>query len=428
ARRRFTPRDEALLARLTTQTALAVRNARLYADAVRARALAEQRSDTLAALLETSRAIAGRLDLAPLLDAVVDRVLDLIPADAAMLYLLDGRSLRPVVARGEHARAADWSTFSVEEGFTGWAARHARPVWTGDALNDTRNYVPPDAVLHHRSLLAAPLIADGAVLGVLTLAAFAADRFRPADVDLLVAFADQAAVAVRSARLAERTRALYLAGVKSLAAMVDAKDPYTRGHAERVGAYARATAEALGLPPEEVEAVELAGLMHDIGKIGIPDAILQKPGRLDPGELAVMTRHSAAGAEILAGNAALAHLASYVRHHHERYDGGGYPDQLAGAAIPLGAAIIAVADAFDTMTTDRPYRRAPGVPAARAELDQRAGTQFHPDVVAAFRRALDGGALGLVPATARRRRPGRSRRPRRRRWRSSTASPRRSAA
>ncbi|HET8628110.1 MAG TPA: GAF domain-containing protein [Thermomicrobiales bacterium] len=398
ARRRFTPRDEALLARLATQAALAVRNARLYADAVEARALAEQRSDTLAALLETSRAIAGHLDLAPLLDDVVDRVVDLIPADAAMLYLLEGRSLRPVVARGDHARAADWSSFTIDEGFTGWAARHARPVWTGDALNDERNYVPPGAARRQRSLLAVPLIADGAVLGVLTLGAFAADHFRPADVDLLVAFADQAAVAVKSARLAERTRALYLAGVKSLAAMVDARDPDALGHSERVAAYARATAGALGLPPEEVEAVELAGLMHDIGKIGIPDAILQKPGRLDPAELAVMTRHAAAGADILAANAALAHLAPYVRHHHERWDGEGYPDGLAGAAIPLGAAIVAVADAFDTMTSDRPYRRAPGLAAAREELARLAGAQFHPDVVAAFLRALDGGALALVPA------------------------------
>ncbi len=226
---------------------------------------------------------------------------------------------------------------------------------------------------------------DKDVVGLLVLGPKKADLpYSSEDISLLKTVANQLAVAADNSRLYERTRDLYLSSIRTLAATVDAKDPYTHGHSERVAAYSRSIADALDLRREDVEAIELAGLLHDIGKIGIPDSVLQKPGRLDPDERALIMEHAALGAKIISENPSLMPLAPLVRHHHEWYNGGGYPDGLEGREIPLGAAIISVADTFDTMTTDRPYRAAPGREKALAELQRCSGTQFHPDVVTMF--------------------------------------------
>ncbi|HEX3722493.1 MAG TPA: diguanylate cyclase, partial [Nitrolancea sp.] len=223
------------------------------------------------------------------------------------------------------------------------------------------------------------------IIGLLVLGPKKADLpYSSEDISLLRTVANQLAVAADNARLYERTRELYFSSIRTLAATVDAKDPYTHGHSERVSSYARKVATQLNLSHDDIEAIELAGLLHDIGKIGIPDAILQKPGRLDPDERDLIMEHAALGAKIISENSSLMPLAPLVRHHHEWFNGNGYPDGLVGLDIPLGAAIISVADTYDTMTTDRPYRAAPGNEKALAELARCSGTQFRPDVVAAF--------------------------------------------
>jgi diguanylate cyclase (GGDEF)-like protein/putative nucleotidyltransferase with HDIG domain len=234
-----------------------------------------------------------------------------------------------------------------------------------------------------------PLWNKGQRIALLTLGPKTVDLpYTSEDLALLRTVANQLAVATENAQLYGRMRDLYLSGIRTLAATVDAKDSYTHGHSERVAAYARAIAAELRLPQIEIETIELAGLLHDIGKIGVPDAILQKPGRLDAAEVTQIREHAELGARILADNPALTPLVPLVRHHHEFYDGGGYPSGIAGDEIPLGAAIIAVADTYDTMTTDRPYRKAPGQERARAEIQRCSGSQFHPRVVAAFLSAI----------------------------------------
>jgi len=173
-------------------------------------------------------------------------------------------------------------------------------------------------------------------------------------------------------------------GLHALLAALDARDHYTGSHSEAVVELSGKVARRLGLPAREAGEVEQIALLHDVGKIGIPDTVLQKPGPLDELEWELMRQHSALGARIVASIGSLAHLAPAVRAEHERWDGGGYPDGLAGEAIPLAARIILATDAFHAMTSDRPYRRAMPLDAALAELEANAGTQFDPDVVAAL--------------------------------------------
>ncbi len=172
--------------------------------------------------------------------------------------------------------------------------------------------------------------------------------------------------------------------IKALAAAIDAKETYTAEHSRRVAALAVSVGTALDLPATEITCLEYAALVHDVGKIAVPDNILNKAGRLTCEEWEIMRRHPCKGAEILSHVHELAYVASVVRHHHEHVDGSGYPDGLAEAAIPLLSRIIAVADAYEVMTSDRVYRKRRSPEAAVAELCACSGTQFDPTVVEAF--------------------------------------------
>ena len=209
--------------------------------------------------------------------------------------------------------------------------------------------------------------------------------------------AARVAAELQSLRYAEDVRRLYhqlrrsiCQSLLGLANALEAKDPYTRGHSERVGAWSGRLATALSLPADEVETITQAGLLHDIGKIGVPEAVLRKRSGLAPDEWALMRQHPVIGAQIVAPFEFFEGGALVIRHHHERWDGTGYPDGLIAAAIPLGARVVAVADVFDALTSDRPYRAALSRDAALAYLAAEAGHTLDDAVVAAL--------LGLVRA------------------------------
>jgi putative nucleotidyltransferase with HDIG domain len=192
----------------------------------------------------------------------------------------------------------------------------------------------------------------------------------------------------QSLRYAEDVRRLYRQQQRSisqsllaLANALEAKDPHTRGHSERVADLGRRIAVELGFDADDVAAVGHAGLLHDIGKIGVPERVLQKSGPLSAEEWRAMRRHPLVGAQIVAPFEFFARAAQYIRHHHERWDGSGYPDGLARDAIPRGARIVAVADVFDALTSPRPYRAAVPGDAALAQLLDEAGRTLDPDVV-----------------------------------------------
>ncbi len=213
--------------------------------------------------------------------------------------------------------------------------------------------------------------------------------------DLAAAYRRLNAAYQQSLRYAEDVRTLYqqlqrgiYQSLLGLANALEAKDVYTRGHSERVGTSSRRLALALGLPPADAEVIARAGLLHDIGKIGIPEAVLRKGGPLSADEWTLMRRHPVIGAQIVAPFEFFTAGATVIRHHHERVDGSGYPDGLTGTSIPMGARIVAVADVYDALTSDRPYRPAMSPAEARAELEAQAGRGLDEEIVATF--------LGLV--------------------------------
>ena len=217
--------------------------------------------------------------------------------------------------------------------------------------------------------------------------------------DLAAAYRRLTAAYQQALRYAQDVRALYqqlqrgiYQSLLGLANALEAKDVYTRGHSERVGLTSRRLALALGVPAADAEVISRAGLLHDIGKIGIPELVLRKTGPLSAEEWALMRRHPLIGAQIVSPFEFFAAGAIIIRHHHERTDGSGYPDGLAGDAIPLGARIVAVADVYDALTSDRPYRPAMPPDAALAHLLAQAGHGLDAAIVHTFVGLVEAGA------------------------------------
>jgi putative nucleotidyltransferase with HDIG domain len=211
--------------------------------------------------------------------------------------------------------------------------------------------------------------------------------FTEDDLHLADALAAHVSATLESALLLHQQRELFLKTITTLAQAVELRDDYTGGHTQRVTRYALLLAERLGLDREQIDIIRLGSPLHDIGKIGIDDAILRKPGKLTPEEYALMKEHTTKGAEILSNIPEMAPIIPIVRNHHERWDGTGYPDRLAGTDIPYLARIVAVADAFDAITSPRPYytyHQCRSSSWAFHELERQAGRQFDPDCVAAF--------------------------------------------
>jgi hypothetical protein len=235
-----------------------------------------------------------------------------------------------------------------------------------------------------RCSAAAPLVVQGEVRGVLAVCAAAPDKsFDTDQLQLLAQLADLASSALKERDLRARAEAVLDAGADVLARAVDIRDEYTGRHSSQVGDLARRVGQRIGMRPAEVELLQCAARLHDVGKLGVPDSILQKPGPLDEAEWSVMRCHPDWGAEMVARVPGLGDLAALVRAHHERWDGGGYPAGLAGEEIPLASRVISVCDAYEAMVSRRPYRAPLTVDEALAELIAGAGTQFDPKVVAA---------------------------------------------
>jgi HD-GYP domain-containing protein (c-di-GMP phosphodiesterase class II) len=253
------------------------------------------------------------------------------------------------------------------------------------------------------SAMAVPVVFKDELFGVISLGRTdIPEPFSAENLSVLTSFAGQLAVSLKNARLYSDLENTFLGTISALAAAVDAKDPYTFGHSTEVTDYTDEIARIIGLSENERHTLHIAATLHDIGKIGIDSATLRKPGALNAEERASMERHPSIGADILAPLDFLAEAVPLILFHHERFGGGGYPSGISGSAIPLGARIITVADSFNAMVSDRPYRKGLPHSVARQELLDNSGTQFDPMVVAAFLPIIDSRtegepALRVVP-------------------------------
>ena len=196
-------------------------------------------------------------------------------------------------------------------------------------------------------------------------------------------------------KAANENHLLFINSVRMLAAAIDAKDPYTRGHSERVARYSIAIGKNLNLPEKEMRNLRISALLHDVGKIGIDDRILRKPGALSDDEFEVMKGHPAKGAAIMSGVAQLIDIIPGMKYHHEKWGGGGYPEGLTGEAIPMQARIVAIADTFDAMTTNRPYQKAMELNYVVEKIRGFGGSRFDPRVIDAFANAVKRGDIQI---------------------------------
>jgi GAF domain-containing protein len=325
-----------------------------------------------------------------ILERLVKHVCRVADVQRAGIFVRDRRDPRVLIAAAAHGAPIDLlgSRVGADEGVFGRVLSTGEPLLVPDcqALGDR---VAPDFADDATRAAFAPVHFEGAVRGVVAVAVCDENaRLDAGQIELLCEMAEMAAAALDHASSRDQARDEVSGHVQALAAAMDLRDRRTAAHSEDVVLLARMVGEMLQLEQAALMELEFAARLHDVGKIRVPDEVLNKPGPLDPEEREVMRCHASWGAETLSGVPGLEVVATVVRFHHERWDGRGYPDGLNGARIPLASRIIAVCDAFGAMTCDRPYRAAMDHLDALAELRTGAGTQFDPAVVDAFCEAV----------------------------------------
>jgi putative nucleotidyltransferase with HDIG domain len=313
--------------------------------------------------------------------AVVQR---LDPDGVLRVVALDGPSAAEVENLLEHGQR-------VEVGINGRVARTGRPALVNDTGAD-HDYLGREDGNDPGSQLSLPIVVAETNWGVLNLEQRARGAFGEEDLLLAHVIAGQIGAAIHRCQLVGELEDAFLTTIGVISDAVELQDSYTASHANEVAELAVRVGERLGVEGAELDRLRYGALLHDVGKIGIPAEILRKPGPLTPEERARMDEHTAIGARMLERIPFLAPVAPLVRSAHERHDGGGYPDGLAGDQIPRGAMVIATCDAFHAMTSDRTYRKAMSLEAAETELRNHSGTQFEPSVVEALLADLAGSA------------------------------------
>ncbi|MEE8370468.1 MAG: HD domain-containing phosphohydrolase [Dehalococcoidia bacterium] len=290
------------------------------------------------------------------------------------------------------------------EGVVGWAIQHRRIAASGNIFLDPRYDQLRElaTAAGFASAAAAPIEMDRDTFGALVISYAEERTFSPEELTRLERLARQAELAIRSVRQRESLSHLAFDTALVLSEAIESRDPYTGGHCRRLADKAIGIARTLALPNREIETIRLGAALHDMGKIVVPDSVLKKPGKLTPEEYAIVKQHCYSGGQLCKRVSFLMDAYPVVYYHHERWDGKGYPDGLKGDGIPLGARIVAVVDAHDAMTNDRPYRDALDQAEAIAILKDGAGSQWDPDIVLAFLRSMenepDSTSANTVPA------------------------------
>jgi HD-GYP domain-containing protein (c-di-GMP phosphodiesterase class II) len=358
----------------------------------------EEKVVRLALLSQLGQILNSTLDHKEIRRRAMEAATQLMKAEAGSLLLVDEgkRQLYFEVALGNREEDIKRIPLNFGEGIAGWVAQHGKPLIVNSPKKDPRFFKGVDerTEFKTRNIICVPVRVKEKIIGVLE-AINKQERggFNRADLSLFISLADQVAIALDNSRLYQELEEMFFQTTDSLADAIEKRDPYTGGHTQRVTQYSLAIAKYLQLNALEKKWLKITSVLHDIGKVGIEDQILKKPDRLSPAESEMIKRHCNIGVEIIKHIRQLRESIPGVKYHHEQLDGKGYPNGLKGEEIPVLAKIIAVADTFDAMTTDRPYRIAMEREAAVKELEKCSGTQFDEKVVEAFIQAYQKGEI-----------------------------------
>jgi putative nucleotidyltransferase with HDIG domain len=374
----FTPTE------LRNAVSEALEKTRLLSENIKMRALMP--------LFEVSKEMIGEVDLKRLLKQLVDISIKETRADKVCISLIDEATNKLRIRESYGMTADSKSTFEniFNKKISDIVFENNKPlIITPDATT-----LPPELkmALNKETVtfgILAPLTIRGTISGILSICRRSSEEpFTASDIELITVLSGQAAAAIENAHLYDKLQKSYLSMMVALSCVVESKDLYTDKHMKDIAEYSVEIANKLGLPEVDIENIRKAALLHDLGKVSIPDHILMKPGKLSEEEVEIIKKHPANGAKIIEPVEALREARDIIQCHQECFDGTGYPDGLRGEEIPLGARIIAVADAFGAMTTDRPYRKALSMEEAIKELKRCSGTQFDPQIVGIFLSVL----------------------------------------
>lgn len=379
----------AIMNGISHQVSVALEDARLYKASQDRMIDLSRKIETIKVMNEMDHNILSTLDPHAVLETAVNLITKVIPCDRASVCLADRE-------KGGFTYAACFGPAFLKKGASvpfkevkllTEVMKTNRSGYVAD-LDEIRTRLTATEqwwlMQGTKSLLSVPLNVRGEILGILTLGSKRLAAFTRDDLATLEKLAAQVSVALENAHLVSDLEALFLGTVRALSKAIDAKSPWTQGHSERVTKFAMDIGKTMGLDDSEIRNIELAGLMHDIGKLGTYEAILNKPEKLSDEELKLIKQHPLKGAEILEPIKQLKDIIPGVKYHQEFYDGSGYPEGLQGEDIPLMARILGVADTVDAMSADRPYRKGKTMDVIVAELKKCSGTQFDPEVVDAF--------------------------------------------
>ncbi len=362
--------------------------------------LLEKKIEQFETLSEISAILSSTLNEQIIKERSIDAITKLMDAKTGSLLLVDGKSgeLYFEVALGAKGKKVKSLRLKKGQGIAGWVIRHGKPLIVNDVSIDKRFFEIADrkSRFKTKSVLCVPVRIKGKIIGVLEAINKSQGDFTKDDRDLFVLFSNQVAIAIDNARLYSELREAFYATSAALADAIEKRDPYTGGHTKRVLGYSIAIGLELKLPSEDMEQLKLSAVLHDVGKIGVDDAILRKKGRLDDAEFMAMKAHPRLGEEILSKIPQLSKMVPGILYHHERVDGKGYPEGRKKDKIPMMARIISVADTYDAITTSRSYRDGLTKKFAIDELKRCSGTQFDAEVVQAFMRAYKKGEIDSV--------------------------------
>lgn len=349
-----------------------------------------ERTQKLATIYQIDKEISSTLELDNVLKIVVNRTIQALNSEIISILLIDDEEKLIIKqAIGLSDKIIKETRLNLGEGISGWVAKNREAMLVENIEEDSRFARENNERYYTRSLISVPLIFEGKVLGIINANnKRSREGYTKDDLNFLKGIASQAAIAISNAKSHADLQSSYINSICAITNALEAKDTYSYGHSSNVTDYTRLIAEDLSLSSLEKESIINAALLHDVGKIGISDAILLKPGKLTSAEWEIIRSHPLRGKEILEPLSFLEEALPSIYHHHERYDGQGYPDGLKGKEIPLGARILTVTDSYDAMNSDRPYRKRLSEEKCIAELNKSAGSQFDPQIVEVFLRIL----------------------------------------